>query len=435
LIRKPENLEAEKMVIAAAVLDSDCTADIIDIHFVDQRNEIIANALKSLFIDGGKIDLVTLNDMAGKQGHKIPQDYLLEIISDVTAPALFKHHLEIVKEVNEGRQVWDICQKAIGELGNGKRGITAQLIQDLVHVGHSALEYKDAQSLMLDADKYIEAAYKSYINQEDLPFGIPYGIYTIDQLTAGMQPQDLIIIAARPGEGKSAFAVELLLNISVNRKDKKTGLYVSLEMTNNQNAIRMIANRARIENIKLQTGRIDGSKLPEITDKINKIASGRFYLQDCVKNHVDNVCASILRAKAMYDIDYAIVDYMQLMFAEGSDTERVTRISNQIKNLARELNIPIIVPCQLNRARDRDLKRTSGDKIELPYPYLSDLRNSGAIEQDANVVMFVHHFYKYLNNPPDSIDGEILIAKNRGGPTGSVAMSFERPYLRFKIKG
>ncbi len=435
-MKKPENREAERMVVAAALMDRECAGKAIELSYYDPRNAMLINAIKKLYFDNKEIELVSIRDTIEKSGGKLDVNYITEIVSDVTAPASFKNYVAILIETNEARRGWDILTNGLQRLGNGERGITDSIIQQLVSESDTTTDYTSALDAAIEACEYLEKINNDRLNNLETPFGIPYGIYPLDRITNGLHDEDLVIIAARPGEGKSAFATEMMLRISVVRANPKVGLLLSLEMTRTQNVVRMIANRTDIENFKLHGGYI--KDWPRVLKEVNKIGAGKFHIANLAKNDIDTVLGSILRAKAKFGIDYAIVDYLQLVWGNGrTEYERVTNAVGQLKKIAQELQIPIIAPCQLNRASQKDISRsTNKDIIANPYPRLDDLRSSGAIEQDAGTVIFIHFNSRYKNpeDVPDNVPGKILIAKNRFGPTGSIPMEFQRPFLRFAIK-
>ncbi len=438
-MKRPYNQEAEAAVVAASIIDRDCAGQAIELDFYDQRNVLIMDAVKTLYVENKEIEVIAIRDLLDRQGHKLDVQYLMDIVSDITSPASFKHHVKILQETNEGRRVWDICQAALTKIGNGERNITDKIIQQLINISDKTTDYTNAGTAAIEAYNYIENTFNAVVKGEDIPFGIPYGFSSLDRLTNGLHNEDLIILASRPGEGKSALGVDLLWRISCGRKNPKTGLLISLEMTRTQNIIRMIANKSGIENYKLHGGKFDGGDISKVLDATNKIGAGDFYIANLRKNHIDTVAGTVLRAKAKFNIDYVIVDYLQLVWGDGrTEYERVTNVSGRLKSLAMDLGIPVIAPCQLNRSGQKDISRsTKMDVVDNPYPRLDDLRSSGAIEQDAGTVIFIHLNKKYLKleDVPDCVPGKLLVAKNRFGAVGSIPMEFDRRYLRFTVRG
>ncbi len=434
---KPVNISAEQAILAAALLDRDCAGKILDIKFSDKRNQDMQFAIKELYMNNVEIDPIAIGNVLQKNNKVFDNSYVWELLGNVAAPSVFEHHLKIQTEVSEAGRVWDICQTALRKLSSGEFDLTDKLIQALIAGNTDDTTITSAGDVTRETLDRIEAIIEARETGGDNPYSIPYGISVLDNITNGMQNQDLIIIGARTGEGKSAFANQIIMNVSVKTENPKTGLLISLEMDNVQNMIRMIANKTGVENYKIAGGYIPDNEWENLFDKATELSNGKILFGQCRDNKIDTVISTIMKAKATHNIDYAVVDYLQLVWGDGKDIySRVTDVAKKLKSTAKALDIPIIAPCQLSRAVTKDLSRsTKQDVMDNPIPRLSDLRSSGDIEQEAGTIIFIHanEFYQNAGDRPNEVEGELILAKSRFCPSDSFDMIFDRRYLRFII--
>ena len=435
----PQAVDLEKAVLGALMLEKNAVTDIIDIlkeeSFYDPKHQYIYGAVRQLFSNTKPIDILTVTDFLQKSGELAAAggaSYISQLTSRVASTAHAEYHARIISEKHIKRElirmsseimkeafddtndVFDVLNKAEGDLfkiAENNMSKSVDVMQDVI---------KDA----------IEEIEKAAENSDGIS-GVPTGFYALDKVTAGWQKSDMIVIAARPAMGKTAFVLSMARNIAV---DHNQGVAIfSLEMSSVQLVKRLISSETRIPAEKLRKGDLRDDEFQQLHSRITKLATAPIYIDDTPGISIFDLRAKCRRLKMQYDIQIVIIDYLQLMTAGnskggGNREQEISSISRSIKEIAKELAIPIIALSQLSRS----VEQRGGDK----KPILSDLRESGAIEQDADIVSFIYRPEYYgLNTDEDGNSnigvGEIIIAKHRNGALENVRLRFIKEFARF----
>ena len=273
--------------------------------------------------------------------------------------------------------------------------------------------------MIMDTIKLVEKLYE----RKELVTGVPTGFLDLDRMTAGLQPSDLIIVAARPSVGKTAFVLNIAQYVTLHA-NTAVGIF-SMEMAKEQLVLRMLCSEARVDNAKVRTGYLGERDFPRLAMAAGRLAEAPIYIDDTPAQNVLELRAKTRRLKREANIGLVIIDYLQLMRgldAQENRTQELSEISRSLKSLAKELNIPVVALSQLNRQVEQ-----RADK----RPVMSDIRESGSIEQDADVIMFIYRDEVYKPDSQDEGVAEIIIGKQRNGPTGTVRLAFRKEYTRF----
>jgi len=429
---QPQSLEAEMSVLGAMMMDKEAICKAVETlsedAFYKTTHRKIYSAILDLFERNEPVDLVTLTNELKKKGELSNIGgaiYLTTILNSVPTSANVEYYIRIVNEkalirgliaaateitslayqpVEDVPQLLDKAEQLIFSL------VQRKINRDFVHIGE----------MLHDSFEMIERLYakKTYVT------GLPTGFIDLDILTAGFHPSDLIIIAGRPSMGKSSLALNIALHVG-SREKIPVGIF-SLEMSKEQLVYRMLCAEARVDAHKLKTGYLGETDWPKLTTAAGVLTESPIYIDDTPAISVLEMRAKARRLKAKYNVGLIIVDYLQLVQGRTQIDNRqqeISEISRSLKALARELNIPIIALSQLSREVEK-----RGDK----KPQLSDLRESGAIEQDADLVAFVYREEYYKATPENEGIAEIIIGKQRNGPVGTVKLAFVKKYTRFE---
>ncbi len=434
----PNNLDAERSVLGAILLDNHALNPAIE-HlrpedfFLDQHRRVFTQMI-ALGEGQQAIDLVTLTEELNRKGDLEASGgapYLASLADGMPKVSNIEHYARIVKEKailrNLIHTTHNIQQRAFeGEdgadaiLDNAESSIFA-LAEDRVRAG--LLPIKD---IVRDNFERLERIFR----EGKSITGIPTGYVELDKLTSGLQPSELLILAARPSQGKTALALNLMENIAI-RGGHPVAMF-SLEMSKESLLQRLVASVAQIDAHKFRTGHLSKEDWRRMTESLGTISAAPLWLDDAGSISVLEIGAKAIGAKARRlkrekGLSMLVVDYLQLITGRGrfgNRQEEVSSISRGLKGLAKELQIPVLVLSQLTRAPERDERG----------PQLSDLRESGAIEQDADVVMFIYrpHFFKAGATPEEREETELRIAKQRNGPTDMVKFVFRSRFTRFE---
>lgn len=438
----PQATDMEKAVLGALMIDKDAYMEVCDIlrseSFYEPRNQIIFEAIQRLVMEENPVDVLTVTDKLGKMG-KLEEvggpGYIADLSSKVASSANITYHANVVAEKFLSRQMIQF----VGVIGKKTFDSTYD-IKDVMQEAESILfelsqkntkkDYSVLAPVLDEAVKIVELAHS---NKGGLT-GISTGLYKLDDITCGLQNSDLIIIAARPAMGKTAFALTLAKNIAADQKIPAA--FFSLEMSNVQLANRLMSIACEIDGKKLLSGQLDRYDWEKLDRNLNILIDAPLYIDDTEGLSVLELRTKARRLVKEHGIKVIMIDYLQLMTASGmsfnSRQEEVSIISRSLKGLAKELNIPIIALSQLNRM----VETRKGDDGKRPQ--LSDLRESGAIEQDADMVIFLHRpeYYKLYMSADNKIDyhgkAEIIIAKHRKGETGTILVNYANEYTRFE---
>ncbi|MBR2640844.1 replicative DNA helicase [Candidatus Saccharibacteria bacterium] len=431
----PHDDVAEKSLLGALIINNDVLPEILTIvkprDFYDERHQIIFDAILNLYDNHKPVDLLTLSSelKSRKQLDKIGKaSYLAELSNFVPAASHAKAYAELIEKASTRRRLINagtkIAERAFQDDANPDE-LIGSAEQELFEVSDKIVksDYVSIDQLLADAFDRIDDLHK---NKGSLR-GLKTGFRDLDKKTAGFQKGDLIIVGARPAMGKTTFAQNLTYNIaSIN---KKGVLFFSLEMGANEIIDRMISDVSGVDNWKMRTGNLSDEEFQKIGDAMDEMDDLPIYIDDSSAMTIVELRNKARRAMHDHDIGIVIIDYLQLL--QGSDrykgnrVQEVTEISRGLKILARELNIPVIALAQLSR------NVTGRDD---PRPVLSDLRESGSIEQDADLVMFLHRPDYYRQNDDNYEEThitELLISKHRHGPVGKIELYFHPELLRF----
>ncbi len=421
----PHSLDAEQAVLGSVLLRKDCLYDITDIiteeSFYSDRHKLIYSVMIELATKNNPIDILSLKTKL-EEKNLIEQaggaSYLAELVHVVPSASNVVHYAEIVQKKYMMRRLIHASER-LSDLGFNESGDLEQILdqaeQHVFELANKGSTRKFVQ--MKDALNETWDIIDKLHNAGDSIRGVPTGFRDLDAKLSGLQKSDLIILAARPSVGKTSFALDLARNAAL--KHNVPVAIFSLEMSAQQLTSRMLSATAFVDSWKIRTARLQDEDFAKLRDGIDKLSQAPIYIDDVPGNNIIKMRSTARRLKSEKGLGLIIVDYLQLMMptqSRNSDNvvQQVTEISRSLKNLAREMDVPVLALSQLSRAVE-----ARGGK-----PRLSDLRDSGSIEQDADVVMFIHREDRYKEH--DQRDGvaEILIEKHRNGPTGVVQLKF-----------
>lgn len=427
----PHNIEAEQSVLGAIFLDSDVfdlvSAIIEESDFYSERNRKIYSAMHTLHGKGTPIDLVTISTELSDQGclEEVGGiNHLTELASSVPSAANVEYYATIVKEKSLLRRLIKTTSKIMAaayESSDDVETILYQAEKSILDISKSndAKDFKHIEDVLIDVYQKIEDLH--YSKKEVT--GLPTGFVDLDRITLGFQKSDLIIIAARPSVGKTAFALNIAQQIAVRTKENVA--IFSLEMSAEQLVMRMLSAEGNIESQKLRSGHLDEKDWSRLTMAMANLSRAGVYIDDTPGIRVSEIRSKCRRLMQEKGLGIIIIDYLQLMQPSGKKENRqqeISEISRSLKELARELDVPVIALSQLSRGvEQRQDKR----------PILSDLRESGSIEQDADVVGFLYRDDYYDKESDKKNIIEIIIAKQRNGPVGTVELAFLKNYNKF----
>ena len=437
----PQAPEVEKAVLGALMIDKDAYLEVCNLlvpeSFYEPRNQMVYEAIQQLSKEESPVDVLTVTDMLGKMG-KLDEvggpGYIADLSSRVATSANIEYHANVVAEKFLSRQMIEyvnvIGKKSFDETYD-IRDVVQEAESVLLELSQKNMK-KDYSALGSVVERAVKAVEDAYANKGSFT-GIPSGLYKLDDMTCGWQKSDLVIIAGRPAMGKTAFALSVAKNIAVDRK--RPMAFFSLEMSDVQLANRLMSNTCEIEGKKLLSGQLDKEDWVRLDKNLQALTDAPLFVDDTEGLSVMELRTKARRLHKEHHIELIMIDYLQLMTASGmrynSRQEEVSLISRSLKGLAKELNIPVLALSQLNRGVE------SREGVEGKRPHLSDLRESGAIEQDADMVIFLHRpeYYGLLHSDDGFIDykdkAEVIIAKHRKGATGIVMMDFKGEFTRF----
>jgi replicative DNA helicase len=436
----PQAVDLEQTVLGAMMLEKNAVTDAIDIllkeSFYDPKHQYIFGAIKELFGKSKPIDLLTVTDQLKKNGELEAAGgalYISQLTSRIGATAHVEYHARIIAEKHIKRELIRMSSEVMRDAFDDTNDVFDVLNKaesDLFKIAENNMGrgVNDMQTVVREAIEEIEKASQN----SDGISGIPTGFYELDKLTAGWQRSDMIVIAARPAMGKTAFVLSMARNTAV---DHNRGVAIfSLEMSSVQLVKRLIASEARLSAEKLRKGDLAEHEFQQLHSRIKKLSTAPIYIDDTPGISVFDLRAKCRRLKLQHNIDLVIIDYLQLMTAggnksQGNREQEISTISRSIKEIAKELNVPIIALSQLSRS----VEQRGGDK----RPVLSDLRESGAIEQDADIVSFIYRpeYYGFTQDESGNSNlgvGEIIVAKHRNGALDTVRLQFIKEFARFE---
>ena len=427
----PQNIDSEKALLGSVMLKPEAIHDIMDIvkeeSFYSEKHRIIFCAITELFSKHEPIDLLSLSSRL-KEKKSIDQiggsTYLTELVNIVPSAANIKHYAKIVQKKFILRNLIGVADH-ISELGYDENEDVEELLDKAEKKIFSVTNIGITRKFTMIKEALGEAWDRLDMlhNSKDELRGVPTGFKDLDEKLSGLQKSDLIILAARPSMGKTALALDIARQAAVNH-NIPVGIF-SLEMGSQQLVDRMLAAESQVDAWKLRTGRLStDEEFQKIRDSLDKLAKAPIFIDDQPSNNIISMRSAARRLKSEHGIGLIIVDYLQLMTTTksyDSMVNQVTEISRSLKSLAREIDVPVLALSQLSRAVEQ-----RGGK-----PRLSDLRDSGSIEQDADAVLFIHRDDKYNENSDKPNVAEILIEKHRNGPTGKVELYFDEKRTTF----
>jgi len=437
----PHDLDAERAVLGALMLAGERIPDALEIvgaeDFFDPRHKLVFEALEAMSEAGIPIEPVSINQALtarDERGIVGGGGFLIELCSEVTSSAHLLHHASLVArsatlrrliksatEMIRSAQDTPIEEVAIKELLDRSEQSVFEVTE-----GRGAGEARSVDDAIAEAFQRMDAH-----TGDGLP-GLTTGFYDLDRLLAGLNGGDLVIVAARPSMGKTAFALNLVENAIMSRPAwlggvAPTALLFSLEMGAVQLVNRMLCSRAQVDAHKLRLGTLSHEDRQDLTGAADDFSGAKFFIDDNESLTIMGLRSRARRIKKMHGLHLVVVDYLQLLKAPHAENrlQEISQISRSLKALARELNVPVIALAQLSR---------QVEQRDPPRPQLSDLRESGSIEQDADVVMMLYRADYYSKYRTDENDGkaEVIIAKHRNGPTGDVPLAFRREIMRFQ---
>ncbi|HCC07902.1 MAG TPA: replicative DNA helicase [Clostridiales bacterium] len=427
----PHDIDAEKSVLGSMLMDQEAIIGAMEIltgdEFYRNDHKIIFEAITELFNKEEPVDIITVKNKIETKGYLeqiADLTYFSELVSSVVTSIHVKNHAKIVKDKSILRRLINSSQKIMGLSYEGKNEINDLLNiaeTDIFNISQNRSQegYVKLKDILVQAFEKIEDVYH---NKGKLT-GIPTGFMDIDHKTAGLQSSDLILIAARPSVGKSTFAINIAQNAAI--KYKIPTVIFSLEMSKEQLVNKMIASEAMIDLQKMRTGALEQEDWIKIARTMAPLSEAPIYIDDTPGISVSELRAKCRRLKMEKGIGLVVIDYLQLMTAGGlqeSRQQEISTISRTLKSIAREINAPVVALSQLSRACETRVDHR---------PMLSDLRESGAIEQDADVVMLLYRDEYYNPDTDKKNQAEIIIAKQRNGPTGTVDLMFFGNYSKF----
>jgi replicative DNA helicase len=434
----PHSLEAEQSVLGGLMLDNDAADRIGDVlgadDFYSDGHRIVYRHVTQLIAEGKPADVVTVSEALAstqKLDYVGGLAYLGALAQNVPTAANIRHYANIVRERSILRQLaataTDIAESAFNPLGRSAKMVLDEAEAKVLHIAEQgsrgSRNFQEIGKLLATVVERIETLY----NRDDPSdvTGVPTGFTDLDRMTSGLQPGDLIVVAGRPSMGKTAMSLNIGENVALN-----TGMPVavfSMEMGATQLAMRLIGSVGKLDQHKLRTGRLGPEDWDKLSTALGRLNEAPILIDETPALNAIEVRSRARRLMKQYGkLGLVIVDYLQLMQATTQGENRATEISEisrSMKSLAKELNVPVIACSQLNRSLEqRPNKR----------PVMSDLRESGAIEQDADVIVFIYRDEVYNAESPDKGTAEIIIGKQRNGPIGTIRLTFLGEYTRFE---
>jgi replicative DNA helicase len=436
----PQAIELEEAVLGALMLEKDALTSVIDIlkveSFYKEAHKVIFQAILDLFTESQPIDLLTVTTQLRKNGALEVAGgafYITELTSKVASAANIEFHARIITEQSIKRELIRISstiQKDAFEDTTDVFELLDAMEQSLFEISEKNIRknYATMSSIMRDAIAELEIRK----NQKDGLTGVPSGFTALDRVTSGWQKSDLVIIAARPAMGKTAFVLSVLRNAAVDH-NRPVAIF-SLEMSSVQLVNRLISSEAELDSDKIKKGTLADHEWAQLVHKTAKLSKAPLFVDDTPALSILELRAKCRKLKAQHDIQMVVVDYLQLMSGDskggfgGNREQEIASISRALKKIAKELSIPVIALSQLSRA----VETRGGDK----RPQLSDLRESGAIEQDADMVMFLYRpeYYGITEDEGGASTagvGEVIIAKHRNGSLENIKLRFIGRYTKF----
>lgn len=427
----PHSVEAEQSVIGSMLMDREAIVVASEIvtadDFYGKQFAVLYEAMIELNDEGKPVDLVTLQDRLREK--EVPPEvssleFVRDLITAVPTSANIKYYAQIVAEKSTLRRLIRLNEEIANTCYMGKESLefiledTEKRIFDLVQHRNSG-DFVPIREVVMNAMDKIEKAAKN----KGAVTGIPTGFIDLDYRTAGMQPSDLVLIAARPSMGKTAFVLNIAQHVAF--KQNQTVAVFSLEMSKEQLVNRLFSLESRVDSQHIRTGQLNDSEWEKLIETAGVIGKSNLIIDDTPGISISELRSKCRKYKLEHNLSMIIIDYLQLMSGSGRSDSRqqeISDISRSLKAIARELSVPVLALSQLSRAVEQRPDHR---------PMLSDLRESGAIEQDADVVMFIYRDDYYNHDTEKKDIAEIIIAKQRNGPIGTIELAWMPNYTKF----
>lgn len=429
----PNDIEAEQAILGSMLTDKDAVASAIEVlkpdDFYREDNKAIYEAITNLYSRSEPVDIITVKaelTANGKFENVGGLEYLAMLPDKVPTTANVEQYIKIVEEkallrnlIKTGNEIVQMGYSQTEEVED-MMDLSERKIFDLLK-DRTKTSYTPIKDVLVDTFAQIERLY----NKSDMITGIPTGFTELDYRTAGLHNSDLILVAARPAMGKSAFVINIAANAAI--RSETPVVIFNLEMSKEQVANRILCSEAMVDSNKIKTGKIEEEDWTKLAEALGRISDAPIYIDDTPGISIAEIRAKCRKLKLEKNIGLVIIDYLQLVTASGkknaSREQEISEISRSLKILAKELNVPVIALSQLSRAPEQ--------RKDDHRPILSDLRESGAIEQDADIVMFLYRDDYYNENSEEKNIAEVIIAKHRGGSTGTVKLAWIANYTKF----
>ena len=429
----PHDIEAEQAVIGSMLTDKDAVISAMEVlkkeDFYREDNQVIYEAIVNLNSKGEPVDIITVKAELESMGmfEKVGGlEYITELPERVPTTANAEKYIKIVSEkatlrelIKTANEIIDLGYDPTEDLNDIMEGAEKRIFN--IMQGKNQKGYEQIKDVLVENFTKLEELY----NRKEHITGVPTGFVELDYKTAGLHGSDLVLIAARPAMGKTAFALNIATNAAV--RNKVPVAVFSLEMSKEQLVNRILCSESMVDSNKVRTGKLEEDDWGKLAGSIGPLSEAEIYIDDTPGISITEIRAKCRKLKLEKDIGLVVIDYLQLVQGtnvrrNGSREQEISEISRSLKILAKELNVPVVALSQLSRAAEkRDDKR----------PMLSDLRESGAIEQDADIVMFLYRD-DYYNKESEKKDiAEVIIAKHRGGSTGTVELLWMGNYTKF----
>ena len=430
----PNSIEAERAVLGGLILDAsgwDRVADRVrEEDFYRRDHQLVFRAIASLIDANHPCDVLTVSEWLDAQGDAKVEGglaYVGELAESTPSAANVAAYADIVREravlrelIGAGSAIADRAYRTEGRPVRELLEDSEQLVYAIGDRRRTSGGPEAIRDVLVGVMERIDELHHA----EGQLTGVPTGFIDLDRLTAGLQPGDLIVVAGRPSMGKTALALNLVESAAI--RSKLAAVVFSLEMSSEQLTMRFMSSLGRIDAHKIRTGNLDDADWPRLTTAMTMLNESRIFLDDSGDLTPTELRARCRRLKREHDIGMVVVDYLQLMHVPGTSENRATEISEisrSLKALARELGVPVVALSQLNRSLESRANRR---------PMLSDLRESGAIEQDADVILFIYRDEVYNEESDSKGKAEIIIGKQRNGPTDTVTLTFLGPIAKFE---
>lgn len=437
----PQNIEAEQSVLGAMLIEKEAIPKVMEIlrdtDFYREAHRVIFNAMLELYNKNEAVDMITVTEIL-KRDNKLEDvggiAYVTSLANAVPTAANITYHASIIEEKSILRQLVSVSTQIASmgyEANDDVKNIIDSAESKILEISNrkKTADFTPINEIVLDSFKSIEALMG---NKNGLT-GLPTGFEDLDNLTSGLHGSDFIILAARPSMGKTAFALNVVQNVAIRAAKKvggapKTVAFFSLEMSKEQLVQRMLCAEANIDSQRLRIGELRDEDWAMLINTADTLSSANIYIDDTAGITAMDMRSRARRLKAEHGLDLIVVDYLQLMQGSGKKNnngdrqQEVSEISRSLKALARELDVPVIALSQLSRSVEaRQVKR----------PMLSDLRESGSLEQDADIVAFLYREDYYNPETENKNITELIIAKHRNGPVDTVNLFFHKQYTKF----